>query len=300
MVVREQDTSRAREVRRVLLVVMTLNLVVSVAKIVIGVLTGTNSVRGDGIHSIFDSLGNLAGIIGISLAARPADESHPYGHGKFETAASLVIGVMLLIAAFEVGSGAVNTLVTGEYGAQPSALALGIMVVTLVVNITLTTYEQRAGRRLNSSVLGADSKHTLSDALVTISVIVGLIFVNLGFPIADPIATLIVTVAIVATAVDVFKDVLHTFSDAVRIDPQEIERSVMEVPGVMAVHRVRTRGLENEVYADLHVLVDPAMTIQRAHEISDEVERKLAASYPQLSEVVVHLEPATAEELREA
>ena len=288
---------RTRQVKRVLATVLTANLVVSVAKIAIGTATGTASVRADGIHSIFDCAGNLAGLAGITMASRPADDDHPYGHAKFETIASLVIGLMLLVAAWEVGSGAVRALVSGEITTQPSALSLGIMVVTLIVNISCTTFERRAGKRLGSSVLGADSKHTLSDALVTISVIVGLVFVNLGFPIADPIATIIVTIAILCTAFDVLRDVNRVFSDEVRIEPERVREVAMGVKGVVQCHHIRTRGLENEVYMDMHVLVKPEESIAGAHAIGDAVEAAVRKAFPEVIEVVVHLEPATTDEL---
>lgn len=288
---------RTRQVKRVLATVLTANLVVSVAKIAIGTATGTASVRADGIHSIFDCAGNLAGLAGITMASRPADDDHPYGHAKFETIASLVIGLMLLVAAWEVGSGAVRALVSGEITTQPSALSLGIMVVTLIVNISCTTFERRAGKRLGSSVLGADSKHTLSDALVTMSVIVGLVFVNLGFPIADPIATIIVTIAILCTAFDVLRDVNRVFSDEVRIEPERVREVAMGVKGVVQCHHIRTRGLENEVYMDMHVLVKPEESIADAHAIGDAVEAAVRKAFPEVIEVVVHLEPATTDEL---
>ncbi|MGN0077587.1 MAG: cation diffusion facilitator family transporter [Coriobacteriales bacterium] len=288
---------RTKGIRKVLTVALVLNITVSLAKIITGVVTNTLSVRADGIHSIFDGAGSLAGLIGVSLAARPADEDHPYGHAKYETTASLVIGLMLLVAAFNVGSGAVDALLNGSH-TQPSLVSIVIMLVTLCINLALSTYERRAGKRLGSSVLGADSKHTLSDALVSISVIVGLVFVNLGFSIADAIATLIVTVAIFVTAFEVLRDVHRTFSDSARIEPEKLRITAMEVRGVVQAHQIRTRGLENEVYVDMHVLVDPQMSIGRAHEIAARVEEKVQERFPQVCEVMVHLEPATAEELR--
>ncbi|MGN0039000.1 MAG: cation diffusion facilitator family transporter [Coriobacteriales bacterium] len=287
---------RTKGIRKVLTVALLLNIAVSLAKIITGVLTNTLSVRADGIHSIFDGAGSLAGLIGVSLAARPADEDHPYGHSKYETTASLIIGLMLLVAAFNVGSGAVDALLNGSH-TQPSTVSIVIMVVTLCINICLSTYERRAGKRLGSSVLGADSKHTLSDALVSISVIVGLVFVNLGFPIADAIATVLVTGAICVTAFEVLRDVNRTFNDSARIEPEKLRTTAMEVRGVVQAHEIRTRGLENEVYVDMHVLVDPNMSIGRAHEIAAHVEEKVQARFPQVCEVMVHLEPATVEEL---
>ena len=132
-----------------------------------------------------------------------------------------------------------------------------VMVGTLAVNIEVTTYERRCAKRLKSEVLAADANHTLSDALVSIGVIVGLAAVALGFPMADPIMALVVTVAILATAYDVFKHALATLSDHARIPDKDVQAVAMGVPGVQDAHHIRTRGTEGEVYADLHVLVAP-------------------------------------------
>ena len=248
---------------------------------------------------IGDSLGNVIGLIGISLAARPADAGHPYGHSKFETYGSLAIGVLLLFAAFEVGSSAVEKLVAGTYTAQVTPVSFIVMVGTLVVNLFVTLYERRAGKRLKSEILAADAAHTLSDAFVSIGVIVGLGFVVAGFPMADPIMALLVTVAILASAVGVFRTGLRTLSDHARIPAADIARVAEEVNGVRSIHAVRTRGTEAEVYCDLHVLVDPQMTVLAAHDLGDEVEGVVAAAFPQIKEVLVHIEPDTAAERAE-
>ena len=263
-------SERMRSIRRVLWVILVLNLAVAAAKYVYGLMSGSASMQADGIHSVFDSAGNVVGLVGIALAARPADDSHPYGHAKFETYASLVIGVLLLLAAFEVGSSAVGKL---------------------AVNIGVTTYERRCAKRLKSEVLAADANHTLSDALVSIGVIVGLAAVALGFPMADPIMALVVTVAILATAYDVFKHALATLSDHARIPDKDVQAVAMGVPGVQDAHHIRTRGTEGEVYADLHVLVAPGMTVGEAHELSERVERAIMQRFPNVIEVLVHIEP---------
>ena len=158
-------SERMRSIRRVLWVILVLNLAVAAAKYVYGLMSGSASMQADGIHSVFDSAGNVVGLVGIALAARPADDSHPYGHAKFETYASLVIGVLLLLAAFEVGSSAVGKLVSGVYTAEVTPVSFIVMVGTLAVNIGVTTYERRCAKRLKSEVLAADANHTLSDAL---------------------------------------------------------------------------------------------------------------------------------------
>lgn len=284
-------STRMRSIRRVLWIVLVLNLAVAAAKYVYGTVTGSASMQADGIHSVFDSAGNVVGLVGIALASRPADEGHPYGHAKFETYASLVIGVLLLLAAFEVGLSAVAKLASGSYTAEVTPLSFAVMAGTLAVNLGVTTYERRCAKRLKSEVLAADANHTLSDALVSVGVIVGLAAVALGFPMADPVMALVVTLAILATAWDVFKHALATLSDRARIPEEDVRAAALAVPGVRDAHRIRTRGTEGEVYADLHVLVAPEMTVKDAHDLSERVERAVEERFPNVAEALVHIEP---------
>lgn len=284
-------SARMRSIRRVLWAILFLNLAVAAAKYFYGLASGSASMQADGIHSVFDSAGNVVGLVGIALAARPADEWHPYGHAKFETYASLVIGVLLLLAAFEVGSGAVGRLATGTFTASVTPASFVVMVGTLCVNVGVTLYERRAAKRLRSEILAADASHTLSDALVSVGVIVGLALVSLGFPAADPVMALVVTAAILVTAFDVFKHALATLSDKARIPEEDLRATALEVEGVRDVHRIRTRGTEGEVYADLHVLVAPEMTVGKAHRLADAVEAAVQRRFPNVIEVLVHIEP---------
>ena len=284
-------SDRMRSIRRVLWTILLLNLGVAAAKYAWGTISGSASMQADGIHSVFDSAGNVVGLVGISLAARPADAGHPYGHAKFETYASLVIGVLLLLAAFEVGSSAAAKLAAGSYTAEVGPMSFVVMAGTLAVNLGVTVYERRFAKRLKSEVLAADANHTLSDALVSVGVIAGLAAVALGFPMADPIMALVVTAAILATAYDVFKHALATLSDRARIPEGDLHAAALAVPGVRGVHRIRTRGTEGEVYADLHVLVDPSMTVADAHRLADEVEADIKERFANVIEVLVHIEP---------
>ena len=284
-------SDRMRSIRRVLWTILLLNLGVAAAKYAWGTISGSASMQADGIHSVFDSAGNVVGLVGISLAARPADAGHPYGHAKFETYASLVIGVLLLLAAFEVGSSAAAKLAAGSYTVEVGPMSFVVMAGTLAVNLGVTVYERRFAKRLRSEVLAADANHTLSDALVSVGVIAGLAAVALGFPMADPIMALVVTAAILATAYDVFKHALATLSDRARIPEGDLRAAALAVPGVRGVHRIRTRGTEGEVYADLHVLVDPSMTVADAHRLADEVEADIKERFANVIEVLVHIEP---------
>ncbi len=285
------EAGRSSAVERVLWIVLLLNMAVAAAKFFYGLASGSTSMRADGIHSFFDGFGNVVGIIALAMASRPADQSHPYGHAKFETYGSLIIGVLLLAAAFEVGSSAVQKLVTGAFTAEVSALSFVVMVGTMAVNIAVTCYERACGKRYHSEILMADASHTLSDAFVSLGVIAGLILVKMGFPAADPVMALVVTAAILVTAFGVFRTALRTLSDHSRISPEAIAQAASSVADVSNVHHVRTRGTEGEVYCDLHIQVDPDMTVFRAHALADEVEAVLKRQFPSVIEVLVHVEP---------
>jgi Co/Zn/Cd efflux system component len=170
---------RERDIRRVLWIVLGLNIAVALAKLLYGLSSHSVAMQADGIHSFFDGASNVVGLIGMWFAARPADQSHPYGHGKFETFTAAAIALMLGVAGYTVARGAISSL-QGEGVAQVGIGSFAVMISTLAVNLGVTTWEARAGRRLSSEVLVADSRHTLSDVLVSSGVIVSLIRRHIG------------------------------------------------------------------------------------------------------------------------
>jgi cation diffusion facilitator family transporter len=287
----ETSSSHARQVERVLWIVFVLNLAVAAAKFFYGLASHSQSMQADGIHSVFDSFGNVVGLIGMALAARPADKTHPYGHAKFETYGSVIIGVLLILAAVNVGSGAINKLISGDYNADVTPVSFVVMVGTLVINLCVTTYERGRGRALRSEILTADAAHTMSDVFVSLGVIAGLILVQFGFPMADPIMALIVCVFILMSAVNVFRAASKALSDHSRIPAEKIAAVAAKQPDIHEVHEIRTRGTEAEVYCDLHVLVDPDMSVFAAHMLADQLEENIKSAFPEVKEVLVHVEP---------
>jgi cation diffusion facilitator family transporter len=285
---------RNRQVRLVLWAVLALNVAVALAKLLYGIASHSAAMEADGFHSLFDGASNVIGLVGMWFASRPADREHPYGHAKFETFAAAVIGVMLAFAGYTVGKGATASLTGGGTETDVTTTSFVIMLGTLAVNLFVTTWERRAGRRLGSEVLVADASHTLSDVLVSSGVIVSLVLVGLGVEAADGVVALLVAVVIFRTAWGVFRGVLHTLGDAARLPADEVAGVARGVPGVVACHAVRTRGPESQVMVDLHVLVDPETTVAHGHEIAHGVEDALRREYGQVTDVVVHVEPAPA------
>jgi cation diffusion facilitator family transporter len=284
-----------REVRRVLIFVFWLNLVVAAAKILYGMVSGSVAIRADGIHSLFDCGSNIVGLIAIWIASHPPDAQHPYGHRKFESMAALLIGVAVISGFLEVVRNLVNAV---RSGSEPQIDNVGFLVAggTLLVNLAVTTYEHRAGRRLGSELLVADARHTLSDIFATLGVIAGFIGVTRGYPTADLVAAGVVCVLIANTAYQIFRESSRSLLDTASLDPEEVALVATALPGVIDCHKVRSRGSGSHIHVDLHIHVAPEMTVQAAHDLTHEVEMAIRTRFPGVADVIIHTEPAGDEE----
>ena len=281
---------RYREIKWILIWLMAANLAVTIAKAIVGYLTGSLGMVADAFHSLTDSTNNVIGLVAIAMAGRPPDEDHPYGHAKYETLATIAVSALLLFAAYNIIKGAIDRF---QHPASPEVtiISFAVMFITIVINIAVSVYEYRAGRRLNSDFLIADSMHTRSDIFVSLSVIITLAVVRLGYPIVDPIISLVIGVFIAKAGFDIVKRSSSALTDKAVLDPDGICNLVLAIPGVKGCHSIRTRGSIDLVYVDLHVEVDPAMPTADAHELATDVEERVTKHIPGVVDVVVHIEP---------
>jgi cation diffusion facilitator family transporter len=277
-------------VRRALLAIFIANVAVAALKGIYGLYTGSISMTTDGLHSFFDSASNIIGLVGIYVASRPPDKQYPYGHGKFETFASIGIAVLLFTTCFQVIEASISRFLN-PLVPEVTNLSFAIMLGTLALNIGVSLYEYALGKKLGSSILVADSMHTRSDIYASLGVILGLATVRLGYPIADPLIALLITGIIVHTGVEIIRDSSKVLLDKAFIDEDVIKRIAESVEGVCSCHRIRTRGQPGMIYIDLHIGVDSSLSIGRAHDIAVAVEEKIAMALPGSEDVVVHLEP---------
>jgi cation diffusion facilitator family transporter len=283
-------TDRHRAVVTVLRRVLVLNLLVAVAKIALGSVSGAVSILSDGFHSLADAASNVVALVGVSAAQRPADENHPYGHRKYETMASVGILMFMLFVLVEVAQHAFAHL---RMPSMPAAVPLGIttMLVTLAINVIVVRYESSAGRRLRSEVLGADAKHTKSDVWTTTAVLVALAGVWLGYPILDPLAGLIVTLFIGYACWQIAREASGVLADQIVLPEEDIRAVVESVSGVVGTEKIRTRGSADSVFVDLHLWIDGRTPLGEAHALSHVVKDKLMARFPEIVDVVIHIEP---------
>jgi len=283
--------TKLAQVRRVLLITLAFNVMVSSLKLVAGYMFGSIGMVADGFHSFFDASSNIVGLVGLGIAMRPPDSSHPYGHMKFETLAAVGVAVLLFATCFEVLQRAYGQFVNGVTPTRVTAVGFGVMCVSVAVNIFVTRYEAKKGRELKSDFLIADAGHTKSDVFASLSVMVGMAAVGLGYPLADPIAALVIAALIARVGFGIIKTSADVLCDAAVIEPGEVEALCMTVEGVRHCHHIRSRGREDEVMIDLRVHVDAGLTTAEAHEIAHRVEDKIKRFVPGVIEVVVHIEP---------
>lgn len=281
---------RRKGVRRALVATLVANILVATAKIVVGLFTRSLAMVADGLHSSFDATSNIVGLVSNTLAARPPDRDHPYGHRRFETLASMLIAGMLLLTAWEVTKSSISRLTQGGMP-EATTVSFAVMGATMLINLLVTTYERREGKRLQSEFLLADSEHTRSDVLVSLTVIASLIAVRLGWAWVDAVAALVVVVLLGRAAWQVVSHSAGILVDQAVIDPDAVSSVVRQVAGVQHVTRVRSRGPADEVHLDIDVQVAAPTTAEHSAAIAEEIRTALRAQFGGLSDIQVYFLP---------
>lgn len=276
------------QIKRVLVATMLLNFLATAIKLFAGLATGALSVVADGLDSLFDGLSNVVGLAGLYVASKPPDAEHPYGHRKFETVAALSISFLLFLTCLQLLQTAWERLRSGV-SPEVNLWVVAAMLAAMLIQAGTSFYELRQGRRLKSEILVADALHTRASILVSISVLVGLGLVSLGYGQADAILAGVIAVVIAKIGVDILRETIPVLVDQAIIDPQKIADIVRQVGGVESFHRVRSRGAAGGGAVDLHVRISPEKTIQQADAIASEIRRRLLA-LENVSDVTVHLE----------
>lgn len=283
--------NKFKQIKKVLWVILFANLLVAVLKIIIGNKIQSSSMTADGFHSLTDGTSNIIGIIGIGFALKPTDEDHPYGHKKFETLAGLGIAMMLFFVSMTIIKGAFAKFFH-PVSPDVSVESIVVLVITLIINIFVSTYEFKKGKALNSDILIADSMHTRSDIFVSIGVLATLIGLKLGMPsIIDPIVSLFVALLIIRAGYMIFKDTSAILVDKYVVNTTAIQNLILTFPEVKNIHRIRSRGREDDMFLDLHVMVDENTTVKDAHNLVHNIEEKIKNEINENTEVIIHIEP---------
>ncbi|MCB1772674.1 MAG: cation transporter [Gammaproteobacteria bacterium] len=290
--VHAQRTERGRETRRVALVTGVANLVLTVAQIVVGVLANSAALIADGVHSASDLLSDILVWFAARHAAQAPDEDHPYGHGRFETAATLGLGILLIVVAAGIVWNGVERLFEADRP-MPGQIALVVAAIGIVVKESLYWYTIAVARRLKSDMLRANAWHHRSDAISSVVVLIGVGGALLGYVHLDAIAAIIVGLMVIRIGWDLGFSALMELVDTA-LDEQEVndaKRVIMGIDGVRSVHMLRTRRHGAEASADVHVQVPPRISVSEGHMISQTVEDRLIDKVDSITDVTVHIDP---------
>jgi len=279
-----------KEVSRVLWITFAMNEGVALVKLVVGYATGSVGMISDGFHSMFDGVSNIVGLAGIHLAYLPPDKEHPYGHRKYESLLTALVGVMIFGTCFEVLRKALTAL-KGTIVPEAGTLSFTVMLITIGVNLYVMLYESGKGRELGSEFLVADAMHTKSNILSSSGVLAGLVLTRLGVPMADAVAALLVAALIARVGYDILKSSADVLVDTVQVDEDSVCRAVFSVEGVLDCHGIRSRGSRNHISLDLHIQLSPDTSLEKAHAKTHEVKAAILKALPEVRDVVLHTEP---------
>lgn len=287
---------RQQQISRVLIQILILNILVAAGKIAVGVFTGTLAIIADGLHSATDASANVIGLLGQRLSAQPPDEKHPYGHERFETLATLAIGGLLLLGAWEILQVAIGRLLEGKVP-EIGPLQFGILIGTLAINVLVALYERQQAKQLNSRILMADAQHTSSDIWVTLSALTSLVLVRLGLGWMDAVIGLLIVGFIGRVGWSIIRDTSMVLVDSAPLSADELKAVVENTPGVQKVLRARSRGAEDKIQVDLDVQVPSVISAELVHNLAATLQERICEAFPQIEEVRVQISPDTSTQL---
>jgi cation diffusion facilitator family transporter len=284
---------RYRDIRVVTIVGAVVDLLLGIAKIIVGIVSGSQALIADGVHSFSDLATDFLVLFAAKHAQREADIQHPYGHGRIETVATVVLGVSLVLVAIGISYDAVRRLLDPELLLHPGLLALVVALVSVVSKEVIYQYTARAARRLRSKMLLANAWHSRTDAISSIFVVIGVVGTMAGFPYLDAVAAVVVALMIAKIGWDLLWKSLQELIDTA-LEPEqvaEIRDTIMSVNGVRACHMLRTRHSGSDVLADVHIQVDPALSVSEGHQIGETVRKRLIETNDDVSDITVHIDP---------
>lgn len=292
--------ARYREVRKVTLVGSVLDLSLAVVKLIVGYIAQSQALIADGIHSLSDLATDAMVIIAAKHGSRDADEEHPYGHARIETVATVALGVALIVVAIGIAWDAVSRLFHPEALWKPGAMALWVAFISVISKEWIYHYTMRVARRLRSEMLKANAWHSRSDAISSIVVMVGVGGAMLGLDYLDAVAAVGVALMIAKIGWELAWSSIHELIDAGLEEEKvsAIRETITNVDGVRELHMLRTRRMGGEALVDVHIQVDPEVSVSEGHFISEKVRTEVVDAVDEVQDVLVHIDPEDDETVR--
>ena len=284
-------------VNRVSLVTITGNVVLSIFKLIAGILGRSGAMVSDAIHSMSDVVTTVIAFLGVRMSQKEADKSHPYGYERLECVASLILGITLFAVGCGIGYAGIQNIIGGHYEelAVPGFLALAAAIISIVVKEAMFWYTRHYASLLNSAAFMADAWHHRSDALSSVGSLIGIGGAMLGFPVLDSIASVIICLFILKVAYDTFKDALSKMLDTSCSDEYEKSLSdfILSQKDVIKLDLLHTRMFGNKVYVDAEISVDGDKSLRDAHAVAERVHDGVEKHFPNVKHIMIHVNPAS-------
>ena len=271
------------------------NVLLSAGKLAAGIFAHSGAMISDAIHSASDVFSTVIVMVGVRIAARDSDRDHPYGHERFECVAANLLAVVLFLAGLAIGKDGLDKILSSGSAplAIPGIAALAAAVVSIIVKEILYRYTRRAADRIHSGALLADAWHHRSDALSSVGSFIGILGARLGFPVLDPVASLVICLLIMKAAVDIYVDAINKMTDRACDDDtiRVISETVTGQDGVLAIDALQTRLFGDRIYVDMEISVDGARTLYDAHAVAERVHDAIEDVLPDVKHCNVHVNP---------
>ena len=270
------------------------NAALSAVKLLAGLLANSGAMVSDAVHSISDVFSTFIVMIGVHLAGKESDKEHPYGHERMECVAAIVLAGVLLATGLMIGYQGVQKILNAEKLEAPGVLALCAAVLSIAVKEAMFRYTKKAAKQIDSDALMADAWHHRSDALSSIGALIGIGGALLGFPILDPIASLVICLFIGKAAYEIFRDAVNKMVDqSVDEETEAALRScALGKEGVLGIDRMMTRKFGSRVYVEMEISVDGSMSLTDAHAIAENVHNEIEKQFPKVKHIMIHVNPA--------
>ena len=271
------------------------NVLLSIFKLLAGIIAHSNAMISDAIHSASDVFSTIIVLIGIKLSAKNPDKEHPYGHERLECVAAIVLSIILLITGLGIGAEALKTITQEEYTSLqvPGILALIAAIISIAAKEAMYWYTRYYAKKIDSSALLADDWHHRSDAISSIGALIGIAGARLGFPIMDSLASLVIFVFIVKASYDIFMDAMDKMVDHSCDEETEtrLRDCVEKNKNVLGIDLLQTRIFGNKIYVDVEIAVDGALSLKEAHGIAEDVHDRIEKNFSKVKHIMVHVNP---------
>ena len=275
---------------------IAVNLMLSIFKLIAGLLASSGAMISDAIHSASDVFSTVIVIIGVKISGKDSDEDHPYGHDRFECVASIILAILLGATGVGIGLAGVQKLMAGHYEtlAVPGVLALAAAVISIAAKEIMYWYTRNAAKKINSGALMADAWHHRSDALSSVGSFIGIFGARMGFPMLDPLASVVICLFVVKAAVDIFRDAIGKMTDKScdQKTVNEMHDCIMSIQGVEGVDLLKTRSFGSKYYVDIEISADGEKKLKETHAIAENVHQAIEHQFPLVKHCMVHVNPA--------